>query len=87
MQLYYLSVNKTYKENYVLPKWEKGDCRFIQTEFSSFSRMNNDTISNLAGNKTYKFTVISVSKDFYVIEMQNTSEPVFDFTLDIDVLP
>ncbi|GAB7087310.1 hypothetical protein [Marinifilum fragile] len=79
-----LGCNQTDKDGYILPDWQQGDYRFIKTEVSSFSRVNNDTIYNLSAKNEYKFSVVGVSKDFYTIEMQNISKPDFDFTIGID---
>jgi hypothetical protein len=82
--IFILGCNQTDNEGYILPDWKQGDYRYIKTEVSSFSRVNNDTIYNLSAKNEYKFSIIDVSKDFYTIEIQNISKPDFDFNIGID---
>ncbi|RKD87829.1 hypothetical protein [Mangrovibacterium diazotrophicum] len=82
--IFILGCNQTDKEGYILPDWKQGDYRFIKTEVSSFSRVNNDTIYNLSAKNEYKFSIVDVSKGFYIVEMQNISKPAFNFTFGLD---
>lgn len=81
-----IGCNQTKKEGYILPDWQQGDYRFIKTEISSFTKVNNDTIYNLSAKNEYKFSIVGVSKDFYTVEIQNISKPNFDFKFGIDSL-
>ena len=81
-----VSCNKTNKEDYILPDWERGDYRFIKTNVYSFSRINSDTVYDLAAENLYKFSVIDVSNDQFTIEMQNITKPNFDYGLGTDTI-
>lgn len=82
--VFILGCNQTKKDGYILPDWQQGDYRYIKTEFSSFSTVNNDTIYHLSDINEYKFSIVDVSKDSYTVEIQNISKPDFNLNIGID---
>lgn len=80
----FFSCKNNDKNGMIVPRWEKGDFRYVKTTMTSFSRVNQDTIFSISSGNLYKMTINDKTQDSYLLEIVNLSKPDFTFKTSVD---
>lgn len=68
----------------IVPNWEKGDYRYVKSNMTAFTCINQDTIMNVNAGKLYKLTITDKTKDHYIVEVIHLSKTDITFKTSID---